>query len=143
MNQERVLIPNSTNFFNRFASSWWRFYPLGVVSASLFGGFLLNEGVHLPSCPTKLITSLDCPGCGSTRASAALLRGDFSASLDHHLLVATAPLLVVLYYVLGKSFIPGFIRQRRSQALAYFFLTFAALRLLPFPPFEYLASDLS
>jgi hypothetical protein len=58
-------------------------------------------------------------------------------------LVATAPLLVVLYYVLGKSFIPGFIRRHRSQALAYFFLAFAALRLLPFPPFEYLASDLS
>lgn len=34
-----------------------------------------------PGCPFHAWTGLPCPGCGSTRAALALLRGDFTGAL--------------------------------------------------------------
>lgn len=39
-----------------------------------------------PQCPTKLLTGLDCPLCGATRAVHSLLRADLRGALDHNLL---------------------------------------------------------
>ncbi len=51
-------------------------------------------------CPVKLLTGLDCPGCGSTRALGALAHGDLGAALDHHLLVPVALAFVVSSWAL-------------------------------------------
>lgn len=35
-------------------------------------------------CPSRALLGLPCPGCGMTRALAALLRGDFAAAFAFH-----------------------------------------------------------
>lgn len=41
----------------------------------------------LPSCPFHALTGWWCPGCGLTRATHHLLRGDVPAALANHLFV--------------------------------------------------------
>lgn len=38
-------------------------------------------------CPFALCTGMACPGCGMTRASSYLIRGDFGTALSYHPLV--------------------------------------------------------
>lgn len=40
-----------------------------------------------PPCPFLALTGIDCPGCGGTRATLALLDGDLHRAVDHNLLV--------------------------------------------------------
>lgn len=55
-----------------------------------------NEPGSLGMCPFKWATGgLDCPGCGTLRATRALTRGDVALALDHNLLfVGLVPLLL-------------------------------------------------
>lgn len=55
-----------------------------------------NEQGSLGTCPFKLVTGgLDCPGCGTLRATRALTRGDVGLALDHNVLfVLMAPVLL-------------------------------------------------
>jgi hypothetical protein len=47
-----------------------------------------------PFCPSALLFGVPCPGCGLTRATVAMLHGDFTAALHLHPL---APVLVPLF----------------------------------------------
>ena len=51
-------------------------------------------GVFLP-CPFRLVTGLWCPGCGLTRATHFLLRGDLPTALRYHLFVVPILLAIV------------------------------------------------
>ncbi|GAB2544244.1 DUF2752 domain-containing protein [Brachybacterium huguangmaarense] len=52
----------------------------------------------IPLCPVHLLTGLDCPGCGATRAVHALLEGDLLLALRSNLLlVAALPVLLALW----------------------------------------------
>ena len=55
-----------------------------------------NEPGSLGLCPFKWVTGgLDCPGCGTLRATRALTRGNLGAAVDHNLVfVALVPLLL-------------------------------------------------
>ena len=50
---------------------------LGLVGAGILGAHLLGFG--LP-CPLLALTGIQCPFCGTTRAAAALIRGDLAAA---------------------------------------------------------------
>lgn len=75
--------------------------PLVVAAAALGVCALVNvvdpnEPGSLGLCPFKWVTGgLDCPGCGTLRATRALTRGNLGVAADHNLLfVALVPLLL-------------------------------------------------
>ncbi|WP_406692326.1 DUF2752 domain-containing protein [Saccharopolyspora sp. ID03-671] len=53
-----------------------------------------DGGFPLPPCPIKLLTGLDCPGCGGTRMLFSLLHADLPAAWHYNALaVLLLPLL--------------------------------------------------
>lgn len=64
---------------------------LGVVAAVDPGA---PGNPYLP-CPFQLLLGLDCPGCGMTRATHALLHGDVVTALDHNALSVAAWLVAL------------------------------------------------
>lgn len=70
----------------------------GLVLLALGAGRLLPVGgVPFFGCWFHRLTGLPCPGCGTTRAIAALSRGDFAGGF------ALNPLAAVLAAVLGGT----------------------------------------
>lgn len=68
---------------------------VGVV-LSLYYLIGPSSGLY-PRCPFRMLTGLDCPGCGSQRALHALLHGDIaSAWRCNALLVAGLPVVALL-----------------------------------------------
>ncbi len=109
------------------------------------GSIAYNNDVALPTCPFKALTGLDCPGCGSTRAGASLLRGDVIAALDQHAVIIGTPAVIALLWLL-KVVSPKlrplwvWLERRPASATLVVIGTFWAMRLLPFAPFTFLAA---
>lgn len=67
-----------------------------IAVVAVYAIFDPNEA-YFPKCPVKVLTGLDCPGCGSQRALHALLHGDVAATIRYNaLFLVTLPLLVLL-----------------------------------------------
>ena len=58
------------------------------------------QGWLLP-CPIKVVTGVDCPGCGFQRSLLALLQGRWNES--YQLYPPTVPLILLLLYILLKN----------------------------------------
>lgn len=75
--------------------------PFAVAGAAAAGCLLVGlvdptRTQLFPPCPFKAITGgLDCPGCGATRATHALLNGDLGAAIGFN-----AMMLLALPYLL-------------------------------------------
>ncbi|TLD71502.1 DUF2752 domain-containing protein [Phragmitibacter flavus] len=54
-----------------------------VITAAVLGLAHLC-GLNLLPCPFSTVTGLPCAGCGITRATAALLRGDLPLAIHYH-----------------------------------------------------------
>ena len=103
------------------------------------------ETTVFPPCPLHGITGLWCPGCGATRASYLLLRGDWASALHFNALwVVLAPLAV--YQVVafaGEAWGVRWLRriplsQPVIVALLGALFGFFVVRNLPFDAFEVL-----
>ena len=85
--------------------------PTGVIiigAAALHAG-LMMAGLPGWHCPIRYGLGIPCPGCGLSRALAALFRGDWPTSLAYH---AFAPLFLLgLGLVAVASFLPSRSRQ--------------------------------
>ena len=66
-------------------------------------------GVAPTLCPSALVTGTACPGCGLTRAAAAIVRGDLGAALALHPLI-----LVVMVWAVGW-WLTGLARRRGKE----------------------------
>lgn len=123
----------------------------GHLAAAIAGGAalavvgLVDPSRHTlgPPCPLKVLTGLDCPMCGATRATHQLLRGDVAAALDFNALyVALLPVvaaLAVVWVLRGRR--PEWLRRRWvTWALAAAAGVFAVVRNLPFAPFSVLGT---
>lgn len=66
-------------------------------------------------CPLKAATGLPCPGCGLTRASIWLVKGDIGAALKLH---AFAPVAIIgIALVLSGAVLPNAARERMLSAI--------------------------
>lgn len=79
---------------------------------------------HVPLCPLKALTGLDCPFCGSLRAVHALTRFDVARALDHNAMFTLAvPALVICWTVwflrsLGRPLPESWRLPARTTAVA-------------------------
>lgn len=59
------------------------FVGAGTLAASAYVfAFDPSEPGHFLPCPTKVLTGLDCPFCGSLRATHELMHGNLTGALD-------------------------------------------------------------
>lgn len=92
-------------------------FLLAVVGA-LITLYLVNpsEQPLMPHCPFKLLTGLDCPGCGFQRATHALLHGHVREAIGYNLFLLFAlPYLLAL--LTERTLLKGNTRQRWQNAL--------------------------
>ncbi len=116
----------------------------GVAGASvLFWVDPLQVPIY-PVCPFHQLTGLDCPGCGSTRATHALLHGQLVAALHFNALFV---LSLPLFAWLGLRFVQSGIKGKPPVAIqpswVWCYLAawaaFGILRNLPVQPFPWFA----
>lgn len=87
----------------------WR-APVTAGLVALAGTAVVGIGnpntTHVPLCPLKAVTGLDCPLCGGLRAVHSLTRADLVGALGHNLIFTlSVPVLVVGYVIwLLRSF---------------------------------------
>ena len=77
-----------------------------IVGAGALHFGLSLVGLPAWSCPILAATGVPCPGCGLTRASMELIRGDFSSSFHTHAfapIFLLALLLMVVTLVLPET----------------------------------------
>jgi hypothetical protein len=89
----------------------WR-SRLVVTSPALVMGLLAlaHPGDDGPTvCPFALLTGVACPGCGMTRAAAALVRGDLTTAVGYH------P-MVIVFAVLGMGAWVWYLLRRSGRA---------------------------
>jgi hypothetical protein len=99
-----------------------------------------------PTCVMKLLTGMDCPGCGGTRAAWYLLHGNIAAAARHHApLVFATPFVLYMYvaWTLGIVVKRKLLPQLRlpNTVLAGFlgaWIVFSVVRNLPWAPFTWL-----
>lgn len=116
--------------------------PAAVAGVALAGAAVLaaadpSQIAALgPGCPFRVITGLDCPGCGGTRAATALLNGQPLRALDHNpLTVALMPVLTWgwwrwLGFRLGRGSRPT-LPPALTMGLAVTLVAFWVLRNVP------------
>ncbi len=102
---------------------------LCVIAAAVLSNFSL-----LP-CPCYTLFHIYCPGCGSTRAVTALMRGDILLALRQNAAVIVMIILALMFYielvlkVFGKSFrFPLIHNEKFYFVLLGLWLVYAVLR---------------
>ena len=74
----------------------WRNHKYAIVTTCIVIGCILYYHVDpasyafMPKCPVKLLTTLDCPGCGFQRALHATLHGHFVEAVNYNLFLLIA-----------------------------------------------------
>lgn len=91
----------------------------------------------VPLCPFHLLTGLDCPGCGATRAVHALLAGDPVLALRSNAMIVIAlPVALALFVRWGHARVRGRSAPLRPSntlmiALGALVLAYSIARNLP------------
>jgi hypothetical protein len=109
-----------------------------------------NHSGAYPQCPTKLLTGLDCPLCGATRAVHSLLNGNIIGAMDHNLLfVLSLPFLAYAFIAWSATRMGHPMKsiplsdKRLLIPLVAVLVVFTVVRNLPMMPFHWLNSATS
>jgi hypothetical protein len=118
--------------------------PLACGACLLAGGAYIaavdpSDGGGLTACPIRSTTGRWCPGCGLTRATHHLLRGDVAQALSFNLMI---PLVLIAFVVMwwtwfrvsagrGVSRWVGSIGRWTVAAAGVSTIAFTVLRNLP------------
>ena len=127
--------------------AWLLLCVLGAFGIGLLA--LQERGVVslTPPCVFHKLTGLYCPGCGSTRASQALIGGDVAHAFSMNpFFVVCVPLLAYYFarsawtgIVRNERYSTGILAARIIKALAVLMLVFGVFRNLPWPVFAWMA----
>lgn len=75
-----------------------------LTPALMFAAFAgLAARVPYPTCPTRIVLGIPCPGCGLTRAGLAVAHLDFASA--QHLSPLSVPLVVVTALMVLTAFV--------------------------------------
>ena len=74
----------------------------GIAAAGITYLLAVPNQYKIP-CLFHYATGLQCPGCGLTRASLALLRGDLQAAYNFNQLAFFVPLFLAAWYFAKRS----------------------------------------
>lgn len=109
--------------------------PVAVASLVLLYFFPPDKYRFWPSCIFHKLLGLYCPGCGNTRALAALLHGDIAGSLAKNILLIPGLItLAVLWYKPNAA-----LNRYFSRTILIVVIVFFVARNLPWYPFTLLA----
>jgi hypothetical protein len=105
-----------------------------------------NPSNAYPKCPLKLITGIDCPGCGGLRATHAMLHGDIVGAISSNLLAFI--IIPFMSYMLLRWVMQQFGKELprvRSKpfvawAVPLFLIVFTVVRNIPSTPLYWLNS---
>lgn len=87
---------------------------LAVLGAVTVQGAMMTLGLPGWLCPLRHVLGIPCPGCGLSRATLALCRGDWATAFEFH---AFAPLIVItLLAIITISLLP---EQKRLWIIRY------------------------
>jgi hypothetical protein len=124
--------------------------PWVLAGVALAGAVTLRLAPDLATsgpvwCPFRVATGCDCPLCGATRASAALLHGRFVAAAGYNALaVALAPMVLWAWWLDARGRLERSRHPFRSRRFWYAALgtalAFTVLRNLPWEPWRALRS---
>jgi hypothetical protein len=118
----------------------WLAVGAGAVGLGLVRIFEKQLAPVMPPCPFHALTGLYCPGCGSTRATRALLHGDLLAAWHFNpLFVLTLPLMAAILISAQVSPRPLGGSPRLGWSVLAAIVLFGIARNLPFAPFTALA----
>jgi hypothetical protein len=90
--------------------SWW---IAGIALVLLLHRFPPGHARFYPACPFHSMTGWNCPGCGSTRAFAALLHGDVIGALTFNPLLPLFALAAMIFWIYRARL------QHHERATAY------------------------
>ena len=83
-------------------------FQRALIAAALGGIFTLIVFARVPFCPMASVLGIPCPGCGLTRATLALARGDLRQAFALHPLVfVLSPLFIVAVSNTLLNFVRG------------------------------------
>ena len=108
-----------TRWFDLFDEAWFRIV-VGLTGL-LALGLAASEEEGAVLCPFRRCTGGYCPGCGVTRSTGALLRGDIARSWHHHpiLLLAVGQAVALLgLWALAGGRLRARLRSRTGALLA-------------------------
>ncbi|MCS6799697.1 MAG: DUF2752 domain-containing protein [Myxococcota bacterium] len=105
---------------SRSLGSTCRRTRLRAVAFALLPLVLLGAAIvsDLPICPTKVAFGVPCPGCGLTRATLALLQGDWAAWWRMHPFAIVFAPLVAWWLVRSVLEAGGWLRSARDPLAA-------------------------
>lgn len=154
--QESLVDRAGESRFYRFLVALWT-KPSWLAPLAILGCFVASAAYVLTNDPTdtqrdplgpcafKLVTGLDCPGCGGTRMFYYLLHGNIPEAARHHFVAFIAVPFVVWGYIAWAAkrlFNVTLPTKRISMVVVGFYLVgwlaFSVIRNLPWAPFTYL-----
>jgi hypothetical protein len=91
---------------------------VGAATLVLGALWIASQGAPPMLCPLKTITGLPCPTCGSTRALAALLAGEFGVALRWNPAVVAAAALAAGYIAYAAGVVLGLVPRLRVVVAA-------------------------
>lgn len=124
---------------------WWCAAGVAAGTAYLWVADPTTGSRAFLPCPLKALTGLDCPGCGATRASWALVHGQPVRAVGYNALWCVLAALLAWAWVLdvrgrwGRAWHP-FVWRWFAPVTGVTALVFAVARNLPWAPLRALHS---